>query len=323
MLSGISIYKIAIKTIASLIITFVINACLISPVIANNTPGNQKILILKSNDSKLYSKIASELTFALVVYCQSCPEKRLHVDVRSIAENPDTELKSLYEEYDFLITLGKKAWIETSKLNLDRKLQKLHAVLPLDKDILDSKSNEFFLVLEQSYEKQIKILKKLFNKNHLLTAIYTEKSEWRKQLLEKHSEKQHGNIRFEKSSDIRNTLKSLIASKGSILMLPDKALYNRNNISQILLSGYSNNITFIGYSISLTKTGALASIITPQNEIANDISRLAYEIIETKKSPGIYYPQTYKVYINKNIMESLDVNIETGNIEKNKLEIVQ
>ena len=156
-----------------------------------------------------------------------------------------------------------------------------------------------------------------------MTAIFTDNSEWRKRLLGKYSEKQNLNIRFEKSLNISDTLNSQLPSQGSIIMLPDKALYNRNNISQVLLAGYSKSITFIGYSISLTKTGALASIITPQNEIANDISRLAYEIIETKKSPGIYYPQSYKVYINKKILESLNVKIENWNIEQNKLEIVQ
>ena len=201
-------------------------------------------------------------------------------------------------------------------------------MLPLDQDILKAKSNQYFLVLEQSYKTQLDILTRLFESKPNLTVLYSANSEWRKELLETASQKLNIHLRYKKfdstnRSSISQILKDQALSKSSILMLPDKEIYNRSNINQLFISGYANNISFIGYSISLVKTGAVISLVTPKTKIAGEISRLAYEMLENKKNAGVYYPSSYKVLINENILKALNMEIDQSMINKINLEVVQ
>jgi hypothetical protein len=298
------------------------------PAYANTLTENPKILILKSNNSALYNKLASELVFTLGIQCKNCPEKPLLINTDTISEPSSDRTNSKYSNYDFIITLGKKAWLKTEALNLGEKIKTLHAVLPLDQLIINAKPNQYFLVLEQSYEKQLRILSDLLYEHPNISVIYSNDSAWRKALIENASENISITTDFRKIepldySSISKLLNQKKIKANNILMLPDKQLYNRNNISQILLSGYANNITFIGYSISLAKTGALASIITPQNDIASDISKLSYEILDQKKMPGIYYPSSYKVFINQSILETLNISIKKDFFDTHPVEVIQ
>ena len=320
----------AVLKTAIVLVTIVTSICLSAPVFANNTEsitiGEPRILILKSNDSELYNKLASELAFTLRVQCHRCPQKRIFIDSQSV--NNFNREKFNKNNYNFIITLGKKAWLEAKELDLNPETKTLHAVLPLDQEILNAKSNDYFLVLEQSYEKQLQILSDLFNQQHYIGVIYSNNSQWRKALIINASEKVGITPDFRKIESVDDSsISTLLNQKNltakSILMLPDKQLYNRNNINQILLSGYRNNITFIGYSISLAKTGALASIITPQNDIASDISKLSYEMLNQEKTPGIYYPSSYKVFINQNILETLNITIKKDFFDTHPVEVVQ
>ena len=311
-----------------ILFAFLTGSNVLLPAYANSLPENPKILILKSNNSALYNKLASELVFTLGIQCKNCPEKPLLINTDTISEPPSDRTDSKYSNYDFIITLGKKAWQKTEALKLGKEIKTLHAVLPLDQSIINARPNQYFLVLEQSYEKQLQILSDLFNQQHYISVIYSDNSQWRKALIINASEKVGITPDFRKIESVDySSISTLLNQKNltakSILMLPDKQLYNRNNINQILLSGYRNNITFIGYSISLAKTGALASIITPQNDIASDISKLSYEILNQEKTPGIYYPSSYKVFINQNILETLNITIKKDFFDTHPVEVVQ
>ncbi len=321
-------FKTVICETLIILLALLMSIGFVPPAIASDIADfdQPNILILKSSDAELYSKIASELTFALALKCQSCPEKKPIIDTRTVADINKEIINNL--NYNFIITLGKQAWLEIEDLDLKPEIKKLHTVLPLDQDILKAKSNQYFLVLEQSYKTQLDILTRLFESKPNLTVLYSANSEWRKELLETASQKLNIHLRYKKfdstnRSSISQILKDQALSKSSILMLPDKEIYNRSNINQIFISGYANNITFIGYSISLVKTGAVISLVTPKTKIAGEISRLAYEMLENKKNAGVYYPSSYKVLINENILKALNMEIDQSMINKINLEVVQ
>jgi ABC-type uncharacterized transport system substrate-binding protein len=178
----------------------------------------------------------------------------------------------------------------------------------------DEHSNHVNLVLDQPPEKQLAVIKQLFGKDKPVGILHSKASAWRMAAYQLAADQLDMKIisaqaKNQDSSDLGHALNRILSEIGSVLIIPDKTIYNRSTIAQLLLTGYQKRIPFIGYSKSLAKTGAMASVITEKNLIAQDISGLVIKLLDNQQVENLQFPEKYKLIFNKKILESMDIKI--------------
>ncbi len=96
----------------------------------------------------------------------------------------------------------------------------------------------------------------------------------------------------------------------TLLLFPDRTLYNANNIKQLLLSSYRNNKPIIGFSPQLVDAGATATIYYQTEAIANESVIIISEYFKTQKLPRWNYPKDFDIAINQGVADSLNLPIK-------------
>lgn len=95
-----------------------------------------------------------------------------------------------------------------------------------------------------------------------------------------------------------------------LLALPDPDIYNKNTARSIILTTYHSNVPIIAYSRAFTKAGALASLYSSIDDIAEQTTILIQHIFsDNKPQQKGYYPEKFSLEINKAVARSQNINI--------------
>lgn len=105
------------------------------------------------------------------------------------------------------------------------------------------------------------------------------------------------------------TINKAIQSNEVILAISEKSLYNSQTIRSILLSSYRHKTAVIGPNEGFVKAGALASVVTSSDQYINEIIEMVELYIDTKEIPKPRHPTNFKVKINRNVADSLGIEI--------------
>jgi len=300
------------------------------PVLASNSFNSEQrtdILIIKSADSGIYTYISEYLSQRLPALCnQQCNhEKTLSIHT-GLADELGLSLQP--GEYDLIITLGTKAKNKLDTRSLSRPPATIHGMIPLQATMEDNSPNHYYLVLDQPAEKILNAVKQLLGTDKPVGILYSQSSSWR--LPEYEMAAKNNGISISTfpvletgARNIGINLKTIIPKVSSILIIPDKNVYNRTTIAQLLLTGFKNRMPFIGYSRSLAITGAIASVTTDKDSIGQDISTLAIKLLNNQGMDELQFPSRYRLVINKNILESLEIDIDRSLLEADDVEVIQ
>ncbi len=108
-----------------------------------------------------------------------------------------------------------------------------------------------------------------------------------------------------------------------LLAHPDSTIYNRKNIKNILLTSYRFRKPVIGFSKNFVNAGALASVNSNTEQIAQSAVKLIKQYFDTGNqfSKQINYPDYFDININKQVSRALNINIP--DIDKLKNDIMQ
>ena len=315
-------------SLRQLLVFFLLFSLSISPTLSAQ---EKSILVVQSNDSSFYKKFTQQLINKINTGCQlECSEDSYIIDNFTVDEWPKT-LKEKHT-YDLILTLGVKAQKVVGnafdqKGVIQANTPIIHALIPLQDKI---NPKHLYSYLEQPYSRQLLVIRDMdvVRPEKPLGIFYTDQSEWRmKEILHVANEIGLPVIsEYVATSDVAGlgkALKNMMPKVGLILMLPDKKLYNKTNIKEVLLTGYLQKVPFIGYSKALAKTGAIAAITTPQNILLQDIveivnSRLMGEYIRQQN-----YPSTHKIIINESIQNSLNFPIASEIVNADETEVIQ
>lgn len=283
--------------------------------------GFDKVWIIKSADSEQYREIASMLSLGINARCTSpCSTS----NIKTI--NPDELAQISSSDRNLIVTLGTKAYETVKQLPVARIGQQAmlyHTLLPLDQ--APSGTSTAFFWLEQSPATQLDVLERLFGNKRKIFLFYSDDSEWRIADWEKSAAKSRLRITFEKirPRDIGTVLSSDRLNGQAVVLLPDKTIYNRFTLKQILLAGYMNQLALVGYSRSLSKSGAAASIITDLEPYLLETASHITQIIASGTLPGNRFPQDWKVILNSEISDTLNLQIDKSRFDNNQLEELQ
>lgn len=94
-----------------------------------------------------------------------------------------------------------------------------------------------------------------------------------------------------------------------LLALPGSAIYNPENIRNILLSTYRRKQAVIGFSADMVKVGALASTYSEIEDINAQVAELAARFVATGHLPPPQFPHYFRTAINAGVARSLDIAV--------------
>ncbi len=116
---------------------------------------------------------------------------------------------------------------------------------------------------------------------------------------------------FAEGDDI-NRLLNRIAQTEVLLALPDNAVFNAENIRNILLSTYRHKQAVIGFSSDMVRAGALASTYSDIEDINVQVAETAAQFVATGSLPAPQFPRYFRTVVNEGVARSLDVTVDSA-----------
>jgi len=281
--------------------------------------NESSILIVESSSSNIYQTFSKKITSKLEYLCSNrCPEYSIDTTTVDSLETTDTA------SYSVILTLGSKAAKSIEEVEGAQKV--LHAVVPASFYKDNKHKSHKLLLLDQPIDRQLIILDELIGENKTIGVLYSDKTTEINDKIIKSVEKNNLSFKtyyIDSKEKIGEKLKEIFNEIDAILIIPDKDIYNRISLKEILLTGYFNKTPFIGYSKAIAKAGALASIYTDKENISHDTATLVVKLLDGKTIPDASYPSEYKLIINKQIQDSIQYSIPQSILNKSSTEVIQ
>ncbi|MFZ6754583.1 ABC transporter substrate-binding protein [Undibacterium sp. Dicai25W] len=110
-------------------------------------------------------------------------------------------------------------------------------------------------------------------------------------------------------AELLNALRKLLTISDAMLAVPDARIYNRNNISSILLTSYRQQIPLFGFSAPYVKAGALASIYSLPSQISQQVAEIIANLPANGNLPPPQFPKYFSITTNSQVARSLNIEI--------------
>ena len=104
-----------------------------------------------------------------------------------------------------------------------------------------------------------------------------------------------------------NRLLNQSAQTDALLALPDSAVYNTENIRNILLSTYRHKQGVIGFSGDMVKVGALATTYSDIEDIDAQVAEIASAYVAGGELAPPQFPRYFRTIVNEGVARSLDL----------------
>ena len=265
------------------------------------------VLAVMSSEGKIYQKFYSSL------------KNKLHENLVLSQTTPDMIHSEVLDKYDLIISVGNNATRAVSEYKSTATV--IYSLIPDNTHLTTSnpcRSDKCYKVyINQPINRFIKLYKILFPGNGTLVFVTTKQNTIQSQRLRTSSRKfgiNYKEIELSENSNIARTLIHKLNKNDVLLALPNPQIYNKNNAKSIILSTYHKNVPIIAYSKSFAKAGALVSLYSNIDNIAEETANLANKISSTgQQKQKEYYPENFSVDINSAVSESLNLNITPKN----------
>ena len=109
-----------------------------------------------------------------------------------------------------------------------------------------------------------------------------------------------------------NRVLNKIAPNEVLLAMPDSAVYNADNIRNILLSTYRHKQGVIGFSADMVKAGALASTYSDIEDINAQVAEMAAAFVATGELAPPQFPRYFSTIVNEGVARSLDIDVDAA-----------
>lgn len=99
----------------------------------------------------------------------------------------------------------------------------------------------------------------------------------------------------------------------AIIALPDSSILNRSNINHVVRNLYARRKVLIGYSVTLTRVGGLASVHVPPEAIARSIVDVLESYADSNSLPAPIFVNDVDVVVNERLARSLNITVPERN----------
>lgn len=97
-----------------------------------------------------------------------------------------------------------------------------------------------------------------------------------------------------------------------ILTTPDSAVYNGENLRNILLTTYRSNQGLIGFSTALVKAGALATTFSEIEDVGAQIDEIIDDYEASGRIPEPLFPKYFSTFVNLDVARSLNIVVDAS-----------
>ncbi len=111
-------------------------------------------------------------------------------------------------------------------------------------------------------------------------------------------------------ADLVPALKRLLPNSDALLAVPDATIYNRSNITTILLTSYRAKVPLFGFSPSYVKAGALAAVFSHPWQIAQQVAEIIQNLPTSGGLPPPQSPRYFSVNVNDQVRTSLELSMD-------------
>lgn len=117
--------------------------------------------------------------------------------------------------------------------------------------------------------------------------------------------------RIDASNKLLPVLRRLLRQNDALLMLPRRAIYNRDSLKGVLLTSYRSRKPAISYSPAHVKSGALASIYSSPTDIGRHLAQLINNKLQdpSYRLPAYQYARFYSITTNRRVARSLGIDL--------------
>ena len=113
------------------------------------------------------------------------------------------------------------------------------------------------------------------------------------------------------NESLNDGLQRLVTKTEVLLAWPDNSIFNPLSIQNILLSTYRQRVPLLGFSAAYTKAGALASLYSSVESLAEQTAEMAQTVLLQNVLPSPQYPKKFEVSFNRQVGRSLGVYLPT------------
>jgi hypothetical protein len=117
--------------------------------------------------------------------------------------------------------------------------------------------------------------------------------------------------------------RELLRDNEVLLALPDPLVLNQTTLMSYLVGAYRARVPVIGFSQSFTEAGALASVFSTPEQIGRQLSEIVSGIANGRagRPARLIYPRYFKVYVNRQVARSLELDIAPDDRLQKQLEV--
>ena len=274
--------------------------------------SEERVLAVMSNHGEIYQNFYSTL------------KDKLHKNITITQVSFSDINNEILSQHNFIVSIGFKAAKTVSKYNTKKTI--IYSLIPDNESLRTSipceKTTCYKSYINQPVNRYTKLFKILFPKGKKL-ILATTKANTRNSRQVKIASKNIGivykEIRIQQQNITRIFINKL-NNNDVLLALPNPDIYNANNAKSIILSTYHVNVPIIAYSKSFAKAGALISLYSSIDNIADKTASIVNKIIQDgPQKQKEYYPDDFTIEINSAVARSLNINIDSESVIKRKI----
>ncbi len=294
-----------------LLLTFFLTHSISAETLAEKKPPQEKnrqkhhVFIIFSPDNTLHSNITQKLSDNLSL-------KRSDIIISKVT--PEEKIKTVDSNTDIIIGIG-DAGIQSAEKHYP-KTKKLFIATAPNRYRLDKNKNkkDAILYMTQSYCRQIEFIKLLNTHWKTISILNSQKNPVDSSFIQQCANNYDINIYTVNTTleeNLTNKIKNALSHSDVLLALPDNNIYNSKTVKNILLTSYRHRKPVIAFSKNFVTAGALASVHSNTEQIAQSASKLIEQYFDSDKQfiKPINHPDAFDININRQVFRALDLSI--------------
>ena len=276
-------------------------------------PAGKSVLLVQSSGRAAYREMAADFARFLG------QRKQMNVTIRKIVladGDPPLSFLTKTSAYDLILTIGTRAAENVLSLGVRTPIVATFLPKPIYLNLLQSETRRFnteFGVFRSAVYMEQPLSRQVMLANIIHSGAYldgkparelegnsgeSEQCDW--------SDSYHHSVVFHEDVTVK-TIPSLLDNTGIAIATPLFIKRMADNAKWLLYMAYQRNIPVVGYSEAFVKAGAIASVFSaPQNiaEEAADVVEQFFKMARYESLPP-RYSHYFSVKVNKRVSESL------------------
>lgn len=173
------------------------------------------------------------------------------------------------------------------------------------------------IYLDQPWARQVALLRTALPKHTKVGILYSANTSSSVEALHKQLLNDGATLIEQPVSGagaVFDSLDAVLSRSEVLLALPDKTIYNTNNIRNILISSYRHGVPLVGFSQALVNAGALYALFSTPDQLAAQTSAATILFAKSWQLVDAQFPTLYTIAVNQEVARSLGTSIKSPDL---------